>query len=60
MSSQEAEDTAEADKLIDQAGKKQQARQDFQRAATEAARAKLMAEVSRTRLEQIHQHALSK
>lgn len=60
MLSKEVEDTAETNVLIEQASKAQQALKDKQIAAQEAARAKLMAEVSETRLKQIRQHALCK
>ena len=60
MLSKEAEDTAEADAFISNASKAQQALEDGRRAAANVARARLMAEVSETRLTQIRQHALSK
>ena len=60
MLAKEVEDTAEADGLIDRASQAQQALEDRQRAAHQAARANLAAEVSRTRLQQIHEHALCK
>lgn len=60
MFSRDMEDTAETDAFISQAGKAQQALEDSRRAAADAARARLMAEVSKTRLNQIHQHALCK
>ena len=60
MLSQDIAESAEADSLIEKASREQQALDDVRRAALEAARAKLMAEVSKARLEQIHQHALCK
>ena len=60
MLSKDVIHSEESDGLIEQASKAQQAQEDASRAATNAARAKLLAEVSKTRLEQIHQHALCK
>ena len=60
MLSKETEDTEEADVFINNASKTQQALEDSRRAVADAARARLMAEVSKTRLDQIQQHALCK
>ena len=60
MLSKEMEDTADADVFINNASKAQQALEEGRRAAADAARARLMAEVSKTRLDQIQQHALCK
>jgi len=56
----ETDDTAEADALVDKANLVQQAREDAKKAAADAARAKLMADVTKSRLDQMHQHALCK
>jgi len=54
----ERDGTAEADALVDKANQMQQARADARQAAADAARAKLMADVTTSRLDQMHQHAL--
>lgn len=51
--SQDAEDNAARDSLIQAAADAQQARDDAERAAREAARARLMAEVDAIRQQQI-------
>jgi hypothetical protein len=56
----ETDDSAEADAMVDKANQVQQAREDAKKAAADAARAKLMADVTKSRLDQMHQHALCK
>lgn len=60
MRFQERENTAEIDNLVQRANHLQQTRDDARAAAAEATRAKLMAEVSKARLEHIHHHAFCK
>lgn len=56
----EVKDTAQRDDLIEQVNRAQQAKEDARRAAADAARARLMHQVTETRLDQIKQHALSR